>query len=479
MMFLKNIMRTSGSKKIIFLGFILLSAMNHISSLQAANDRKAASDKKPAVISSVSSGNYRSWEIAEMVAAIAKLPCNIASRYDLEKTTVKGTALHILKATARAVHAGIAIHNKPNDRQFHNNFWLGYSIGNIIADLIHVTSLVKEDDEAEISQLLQETQNNQKPEAAQELTIEASEDMKNRVAEFLRKARTLILPAIESGLGVYCAVNNGNSPVDKKKRIRAQAICSIVIALSEYLDFPCKGVEADIQAAIVILSVLKACDDFFIYDPVEEHAREVRRIAEEKKRKAAKNAKKPPRAILVEEDDGKNIEIHRGSRRALSINAECPICLEDFEDNQRITIFGCNHVLHVACRHNFDGGGGAWAANAHMCMTCRQPRNRAVERDVSIRGNDDSDGDAGDESDDDDDSGDDDSGDDDGHGVGAGGGEPDAGPAGHGPAVGPNPARSVAFRFGHRPSVRFSFRMPPPQRATVRRDGARYFWLAR
>ena len=100
--------------KNILVGFLFLLTGN-VSSVQAA----AHADKP-----------YSTAEYAECVAGIAKFPANL----------YKGRYAQEIKWASRAAHAGLAWHNKPDDRQHHNQFWLFWSLVNLSSLLVERAS---------------------------------------------------------------------------------------------------------------------------------------------------------------------------------------------------------------------------------------------------------------------------------------------------------------------------------------------------
>jgi len=248
---------------------------------------------------------YSRAEQAEVIAAVAKFPANL----------YKGRFSQEIKWAMRAAHAGLALHNKPDDRQQHNKFWLLWSLVNIsslIAERANIFPALEQEPESAFEQEL-----GQKPEQKPEQKYESPEDtllaleqmangftqdkeqsnqnpnqpsFNQALAQYIKTspllliARKSILPALESGLAVYCATNKDDTDAGRRKRIRAQALCSIVMALSEYMNAHPKSLESGINLALVVLGVLKACDDFFIYDPAKKHVRfapeerEIRRV---------------------------------------------------------------------------------------------------------------------------------------------------------------------------------------------------------
>jgi len=348
-------------------------------------------------------------EYAELFAGCAKFPTGLYTGKFAEE---------ILWAS-RATHAGLALHNKPNDRQHHNKFWLFFSLVNLSALLAERASTLsifsgfsgvspEELELQELEQLAAKTDKHDNPDQVkQDIKQDAKQDIKEEELSFQEKikaylksspllalARATILPALESGLAVYCATNRDNTPIAKRNRARAQALCSIVMMLSEYVKKHPESLESDIYLAFVYLSVLKACDDFFVYDPIAEQQRERAHIAAEAARRVARAARRPARAYLVDVGGENRVAIRRNGAQVLDpMNAECPICQEDFDvrDNfgdeeglpdhvhDRVAIFACNHAMCDGCY------AGRNIERRNDCPTCRAPRDRARERVVRLR----------------------------------------------------------------------------------------------
>jgi len=365
---------------------IILSITGNVSLVQAAGD------------------SYRPSEYAEIAAGIAKLPANI----------YKGRFSEEIKWASRAAHAGIAVHNKPDDRQHHNKFWLFWSLVNLSSLLAERASTLSifsgaNDEDSEDTKIaaLEQLENMTNKvvtgalaKSSELATTPEDAGLSEKLSAYLKSspllamARTTILPALESGLAVYCATNNENTPAGKRKRIRAQALCSIVMTLSEYINANPDSLESDMYLAFVFLSVLKACDDFFIYDPVVEQRQQQARVAAEAARVAAQAARRPPRAFLVNVDGENRVAIRRNGAQVLDpMNAACPICHEnlgvnpegDLDKDERepehdhIAVFACNHAMCDGCY------AGRNIARRNDCPQCRAPRNRARERVVRLR----------------------------------------------------------------------------------------------